>query len=174
MIGIAYIYFERQELQQQTVTSILGCLLKQLATQNVQVLQHFDSIYGEGTHQRQPMTSRALESALVLSIQHFDTLFLVLDALDECDEVTIRRPLLVIISKLKEVGARVLVISRPHPADLHYSFHNMTKSEVQACSSDLLAYIDDYLQNNTWAKHLWGGDMKSIVANGLIASAKGL
>lgn len=173
-VGLAYIYFERQESQQQSIRLILGCLFKQLAIQNSQVYQYIEDLHEKSYHQREALTATALESALIFAIPHFEKVFLIFDALDHCDEVTTRRLLLMSLAKLQEAGALVMVMSQPHPADIQYSLSEMVKFEVHASEEDIMAYIDDYLRINPLAQRLCGGERKDEIVRKLIGCASGM
>ncbi|KAI9658782.1 MAG: hypothetical protein M1821_002342 [Bathelium mastoideum] len=172
--GLAYIYFERQETQQQNPSLILRCLLKQLAKENAQIYQYLEDLHGRTSHPQEALTSTAIDGALNFAILHFERLFLVLDSLDQCDEVSVRRPLLTSLLKLQEAGARIMVTSRPHPADIQWSLSENVKFEVQASEEDMVAYIDYHLHTNPRARRLLGGERKDEIVGKLIRHASGM
>ena len=148
--------------------------MKQLATQNSQVYQYVEDLYEKSSHQREALLPTILESALANAIPHFERVFLVFDALDHCDEVTVRRPLLIRLMRLQQAGALVMVTSQPHPADIQYSLSEMVKFEVQVNEEDVRAYIDDYLLANPLARRLCGGERKEEIVKKLFACANGM
>ena len=173
--GLAYIYFERQEYQRQRPDQVFRCFLRQLGDQNEQVFQYLEDLQTNNAFRQNALSIKELESALVFAIRHFDTTFFVLDALDECDEVEVRRPLLASLPRIEEAGARILLTSRPHPEDIWISLQSALPYEVKAFRDDIIAYIDDFVESNPRAQHLiFGGERRMEIIQRLIASSNGM
>jgi hypothetical protein len=83
--------------------------------------------------------------------------YIIIDALDECDELRHRRTILQFIDRLKQIETiRLLVTSRQHIHDINAAFHNHPQITIQAHDFDLRCYmyqeldhagVDDIIDN---------------------------
>ena len=161
-------YFERQESQLQRPDQVLRCFLKQLADQSQRVFQFLEDLQTNNVDHGNALSVRELESAIMFAVNHLDKVFLVLDALDECDEVEVRRPLLASLSRVQEAGARVFLTSRPHPEDIQISLQLALQFQLKAFEDDILAYIDDFAKSNPRAHRAFQGERKAEIAGRLV------
>jgi hypothetical protein len=81
--GVAHIYFNYKEQEQQTPVKVLASLVKQLACQTSYVPDALEKHYDKD-HGKAP-TVEELYIALLDISERFTKTFLVFDALDECD-----------------------------------------------------------------------------------------
>lgn len=167
--GVAYVYFERQESQRQRPDQVFRCLLRQLADQNQQVFQYLEDLQTKSADRQTTLSVKEVESAIVFAINHFDSTFLVLDALDECDEVVVRRPLLASLPRIQAAGARVLLTSQPHPEDIQISLRSALLFEVKAFEDDIVSYVDDFVESNPRAHRAFQGERRSEILERLVA-----
>jgi hypothetical protein len=70
-----------------------------------------------------------------------DEVFLVLDALDECDENMNREQILELVEFLVGSNARVVVTSRPYPWDINRTFADYPQIAIEAADSDVRAFL---------------------------------
>ena len=172
--GVAYIYFERQESQRQRLNQIFCCLLRQLADQNQQVFQLLEDLQTNNADHLKALSAKEIESAMIFAVKHFHRTFLVLDALDECDEVDVRRPLLASLHRIQEAGARIILTSQPHPEDIQIWLRSALLFEVKAFEDDILAYIGDFAESNPRAHRIFQGDRRAEVLGRLVACSNGM
>ena len=173
-VGVGYIYFERQESQQQGSDQVMRSLLRQLAQQNHHVFQYLEDLFKKERNRLSILSTKTLDSAIVFAINHFPRIYFILDALDECDEVTVRRPLLVSLSKFERAGARILLTSQPHPEDIRIRLSTAIHFEVKAFDDDIIAYIDDFVESNPRAHRSFPGERKLEILHKLIVCADGM
>jgi len=77
------------------------------------------------------------------------SVFIIIDALDECNESEHRRPVLGFIQRLREIQrVRVFATSRYYPGDIHHAFCTDPRIAVKANQSDLTKYIAHELQGS--------------------------
>jgi hypothetical protein len=67
--------------------------------------------------------------------------FLVLDAMDECDENTNREAILELVEFIVGSNARVVVTSRPYPGDINRTFAEYPQIPIEAADSDVRAFL---------------------------------
>lgn len=139
--GIAYIYFDYKEHDGQTPMQVFSSMVKQLAQQLDDLPTELGRLYRElENHGRRPLIEDLLR--IVCSFKKsFNCLFLVFDAMDECNEQSQRRRLLPLFHRLRDRGARIFVTSRPHPEDLQRSFRDVPQIELAATDADITTYV---------------------------------
>lgn len=81
-------------------------------------------------------------------------MFIVFDALDECDEDSQRAKLLPLFHQMADVGAGLFITSRQHPEDIQESFKEVVKIELSAKSDDIKSYREERIEQNARAKRL--------------------
>lgn len=86
--GVAYIYFNFKEQEQQHPIQALSSLIKQLLTQvkGSKLPAEAEKLYDEFISEKKQPPFQNLQQVLSSISQSFTRVFLVFDALDECDE----------------------------------------------------------------------------------------
>lgn len=153
--GVAYMYFEYKERELQTPTNILGGLVRQLVGQvpelPAEIEKLFDKLESRGG--KKPKFEE-LYNALTVIFRSFDQVFLVFDALDECDPKTQRKGLLPLFHRMRKSGANLFVTSRQYPEDIQASFSEEAKIELVPTEEDIGAYIRRRIEEDSRAKRL--------------------
>lgn len=171
--GVAYFYFNYTDQGQQKPVNVLASLVRQLASQTTQLSCNVKDLYRQvGLRGKRP-TSDKLFSTLI-SLKSFDQIFLVFDALDECNQEQ-RKKLLPLFHMMGECGINIFLTSRHHPEDIQYYFRNSPKVELQAHPGDLELYIQQKIEDNPRAKRLiTQGECKDKIISELIDCANGM
>lgn len=153
-LGVAYVYFEYTERDQQKPLHVISSLVKQLAAQTADLPAEVEELYNRlGGSGRRPKLEE-LYTALIATFRSFSTVFLVFDALDECEQESQRKVLLPLFHKLGKGGARLFVTSRQYPEDIQESFQNSAKIELSAKQEDIEVYIQQRIDEKPNAKRL--------------------
>lgn len=92
------------------------------------------------TAEKRP-SSQEIFSAIETIAKDFTTVFLVFDALDECDEDLQRTEVLAYLLKLLHPPFKILVTSRPHPRDINAAFAESPAVTIFANSKDIELFI---------------------------------
>jgi hypothetical protein len=128
-VALAYVYFDYKDRTRQTPENVVAELIKQLEFQladsidDTPPLPHIQKLYDRlNTEGKRPTLFDLQYSFLSIGAQ-FDDIYLVFDALDECDEQTQRSVLLPFIMGLPlkrggTKGFKLLVTARPYCADI--------------------------------------------------------
>ncbi|OJJ70161.1 hypothetical protein ASPBRDRAFT_651489 [Aspergillus brasiliensis CBS 101740] len=172
-VAIAYHYFHYQERLEYT--DILSSLLRQL-------LQGNPSLYETITKRRYllpprltPLRKENVEKIFDVVVSECSEVLLVIDALDECTDVYVRRQFLAWARKLLDLGGRtkVKLLATARPGD--YFGTLLTRGitlEIQASRDDMESFLDgglDYLPNFLRRKpELW-----EYIRNQILESAGG-
>lgn len=153
--GVAYFYFEYQEQERQTPTKVLASLVRQLATQASILPAEIIALYDtQGAKGRDPKFEE-LYAVLLAVFKCFGEVFLVFDALDECDVKFRRKEVLPLLHRMGRSGARLFVTSRQYPEDIWESFHGTaTMVELSPTLEDVGIYIQHRIDEDPRAKRL--------------------
>jgi hypothetical protein len=147
-VGICYIYFNSQQKDQQTLEQVISNFLKQLSHGRNSTLEILNQLYGQHEERKTRPSIDELSQALRSVIEGYSRVFIIVDALDECDSSSLCRSGL--ISELKgfqsQFGSNILVTSRPLP-DIVASFKSAELLEIRAVDDDISSYIDHRLMH---------------------------
>ena len=151
--AVLYFFFDFNDTEKQKHEGMMHSLLTQLFMHCVSVPPVLDTLYRscmEGG--RKPHFKEVVNTFYQMSIA-FRTVFIILDALDECRE---RPELLADIEELsswEDIDLRILATSRKEK-EIEDSFVHLTKDESRICiqsalvNADIRAYVHDQLQTN--------------------------
>ncbi|KXG49201.1 uncharacterized protein PGRI_030710 [Penicillium griseofulvum] len=139
-VGIAYIYCNFNRRDEQQAQDLLSSLLKQLSQQRTTIPDVVKDIYKryktESKHPKFEKISNALQSVVSM----YSKVFIVIDALDEC-ESTCRTRVLGEIMKV-HAGARANVFATSRPTEIHDLFKAGETLEIRAHEDDVRRYLD--------------------------------
>jgi len=148
-IGIAYVYCSFQRQAEQTVEHLLLCLLKQLTRERIQTslpvivrnLYHRHAI-----QQTQPWLAE-ISQALQLVAAMFLRTYIIVDALDECQESNgCRTKLLTELFKLQERSrVNIFATSRFIP-EIVDQFKGGISLEIRASNEDIQRYVEGHME----------------------------
>lgn len=154
MCGVAYFYFEYQERERQTPSKVFASLVRQLATQVANLPAEVEKFYDLRNEKSRGPKFEELYTVLALIIKSFGQVFLVFDALDECDLEPRRNELLPLLHRLGKSGARLFITSRQYPEDIWESFHTSPMIELSPTPEDIGAYSQRRIDADPRAKRL--------------------
>jgi len=133
---VAYIYCNYREHEEQSAEKMIATLLKQLAISGPEIPQAVAELHQKfGQQKRQPL-QQDFEHTFLLTCEYYDRIFIIIDALDECD-ATHKKSLLKFLSLIQSrPSVRMLVTSRSFP-------ENVLKDLNAACSTNIGAHETD-------------------------------
>ncbi|KAL9637688.1 MAG: hypothetical protein Q9164_002040 [Protoblastenia rupestris] len=148
-VVIAHFYFDYRDQESQTADKVIASLLKQLTIAKAEVPQPVSELYQRlKGHQRQPQT-QDLEQAFLHTCMAFERVFVVIDALDECDAINHRKPFLEFLDRLhSESSSNIFLTSRPHLEDAKNIYEISSKITIQADDSDLRRYVSKEIERS--------------------------
>lgn len=154
-IGVAFFYFNFQnEAIAQTPASFLSIVIKQLCRRKTILPGSLRALFNRCTRDDRKPKLAELQDEFQAIVGTFDEVFLVIDALDECDK-EIRQEFLPYICSLFDQcpgKLKTLVTSRPEP-DIERAFTSakfeMIKIEATKVNDDIAAYVRGVLVNRT-------------------------
>jgi hypothetical protein len=171
-VGVAYVYCVYNGIH-QTAVNLLGSLLRQLALQNNAMLDDIKSCHKSHYNSRPSLDEifRLLHS----QVRKFDTVFIVIDALDECPEAGQVRKLFMAQVRSLLPDVQLMVTSR-HLASIESTFKQDTRLEVLAHEEDVQSFIESQMAIRTQLSDVLDGhnDVRSTIVATLLEKTHGM
>ena len=139
--GIAYLYCNYKKYQEQKAINLFSALLKQLA-QTTLAPELVQVLYKQHQQRQTRPSIDEILKTLHAVIQNHTQVFIVVDALDECqDGPEYCDALLVGLRSLSAPQTRLMVTSRPIPK-ITQEFQNSSICEIRAREDDVRLYVE--------------------------------
>ncbi|KFZ16434.1 hypothetical protein V501_02227 [Pseudogymnoascus sp. VKM F-4519 (FW-2642)] len=145
-IGIAYLYCNFRQQDEQSAEGLLASLLKQLAQGLYPLPESVKSLYDSHKERRTRPTINEISSTLQSVAALYSRSFIVVDAIDECQASDgCRMKLLTEIFALQSKSrANIFSTSRCIP-EIEVQFKNNMRLEIQASDHDVQRYLDGHM-----------------------------
>jgi len=171
-IGMAYIYLDYADRKAQTADSVISSLVKQLSLQR-KSSDNVQQLYDDCKKGKCRPDADSLGATLRTICKHFKRVFLILDALDECEE-KVRKSILSPLHGLDKSICRFFLTSRPHLSDLQRDFCGSPQIEIKANHSDIKLLIRKGIENNTMLSVLVEENehLEETIGNEIVQHAK--
>ena len=142
-----YHYFEYGRQGDHTLRNVILNLIKQVALKyRSSFSECFKPLYESLVLERRALSVEELERYFVTIVRRCKKLFLVIDALDECEAYDQRRQFLELLNRLSQLSQmRILVTSRPQCLDIREAFSHGLKIDIKAQDCDLRKYLSDQI-----------------------------
>lgn len=184
-IGVAYLYCIHSDKSQSAI-SLGGTILQQLAQQSKEISNELKSLYQKHTSvvpQSSPLLEE-YEKALESQLGHFESVYLIVDALEECRsddaadfQLDTKSRLLQALGYLGD-KIHLLMTSRDESLrtvglGMGLSFRVM---KVTATNGDINGYVEGRIASNTPFRELTGRypKLKNEVKETIVAKAAGM
>ncbi|PMD50443.1 ankyrin, partial [Hyaloscypha bicolor E] len=145
-IGIAYIFCNFRRQGEQKAKDLLESLLKQLAEGQSSLPESVLSLYSKYKEKRTHPSLDEISTTLRSVVATFSRVFIVLDAIDECQVSDgCRSRLLSEIFDLQDkTGAKLFATSRPN-LEIEKEFKGYLSREILASDGDVQRYLDGHM-----------------------------
>ncbi|KAM6488247.1 ankyrin repeat protein [Trichoderma sp. SZMC 28011] len=140
-VGIAYIYCNFRQQDEQTAEKMLTNLLKQLTQAQSVLPQIVKDLYDKHEKSRARPSLSEITAALHSTAAAYSRIFIVIDALDECQDLSRLKLLDEIFNLQTKSGANIFATSRINDA-IKRRFDGYATVEISADERDILAYLD--------------------------------
>ena len=174
--AVAFIYCDYKERAQQTLSNLLSSLTRQLIDQSNSIPDTLKSSYSRHIkNDTRPSHIELLELLADVALG-FSSLFLVIDALDECDSIDgIRTSLVSSIRKKLHGGAHILCTSRPL-GDIESLFKDCPQLEIRASERDIRCYVSSRLMSESrLVKHVAAdAEILNTILDTIVARSDGM
>jgi Cdc6-like AAA superfamily ATPase len=147
-VGIAYIFCHFQRQHEQNVEDLLASLLKQLTQGRSFLPDTIKSLYKNHLKKRTRPSVNEISIALQSVATIYSRVFLVIDALDECQiSHNCRRTFISELLRLQaNCGTNLFATSRFIP-DITENFRGSLLLEIRASTHDVRRYVDGYMSS---------------------------
>lgn len=141
-IGVAYVFCNYKVQSEQNTLSLLSAILKQLVQAQPSAAEAANALYELHSPRKTMATVDEILNALKVTLNNFSTVYIVVDALDECSDE--HKSPLRLLEKLRDVqnggDIRLMVTSRFIP-DIQEEFKSAPKLEVRASPQDVAKFV---------------------------------
>lgn len=150
---VLYFYFDFNDVEKQRHEKMIRSLIVQMFSQRASISQALESLYSSCMNGERQPTYETLLQTLRQMLEGFEQIYLVIDALDECEE---RDELVTGIEELtswKELNLHILATSR-REKDIEESIKSISDDEKRICihstlvNADIRAYIQGRLRTD--------------------------
>ncbi|KAM6484132.1 hypothetical protein HDV62DRAFT_379491 [Trichoderma sp. SZMC 28011] len=146
-IRIAYIYCNYRRQEEQSIEKLLGSLLKQLSQGENCISNCLRGFYEKHMNKRTQLSLFEIQTALQSAAENYSTVFIIIDALDECQNSDGSRQkfLTELFSLQEKSGCNLFMTSRVIPEIVDRFNKTSISLEIRASTED----IERYLKGNT-------------------------
>lgn len=173
-IGIAYIYCNSWRKGEQKLEDLLASLLKQLSQEQLSLSDSVEALYNHHKDKRTRPSFDEISISLQSVAAMFSRTFIIIDALDECQESDhCRTKFLTELFNLQVTcRANVFATSRFIP-EITRKFVGSTTLEVRANDEDVRVYIDSHISELP-AIVLSSSDLQEEIKNEIVNAIDGM
>jgi hypothetical protein len=140
-IGVAFIYCNYKEKTIQTTVNLVASLLKQLVQTQSVIPSKLRSLYEQHIGRNTRPTLVECSELLHVELAAYSRAFIIVDALDECDEASgARRDLITQLLRLPP-NISLMITSRDVPSIQHKLSH-FCRLEIRASDADVRTYLE--------------------------------
>jgi hypothetical protein len=169
-VAITCIYLNYKEQNEQTVSNLIASLLKQMVqdqpTTSANIKAHYEYHRDRSTR---PILNELID-VLKLEIETYSKVFIVVDALDECERHETRENLYKVLRSFTTAGTvRLLITSRAVPSIAKY-FQRRERLDIQAHNHDIKKYLEGRIAAGP--QHI--KQLQEIIASQIVQSAEGM
>lgn len=115
-----------------------------------------------------------IKSLLCLFCRENPRTCFLLDALDECDSNKQRGQIISLLKTLVNASAKLLIMSRPHPQDIHRSFEGCTKLEIVGNAFDIRSYVKQKIEMSDELSELIDVNLKEEIVDRVTSQASNM
>jgi hypothetical protein len=173
-IGIAYLYCNFRQLDEQTAEGLLASLLKQLVQERSFLPDTVKDLYNRHKSKRIRPSFEEISRTLQSMAAIYSRTFIIVDALDECQKSDGCRAkfLAELINLQAKCGANVFATSRFIP-EITAKFAASVSLEIRASDKDIRVYIDSRISKLP-AFVLRSSDLQEEIKNGIVDAVDGM
>lgn len=144
-----FAYFDYRDQEDQSSDSITASLLQQIAATHTDLPEAICNFYNKFKSNGIKPRLQDLEKALLLVCRNFERVFVVIDALDECEERQHRQTFMRVLQTLRnQPKVKLFITSRPHAQDIKTAFISASQIMIEAKDSDLRRYLSTKIENS--------------------------
>jgi hypothetical protein len=164
-LGVVYVYLDYNDQAHQTAADVMKSLLKQLVYQRRSLPTKLESAYD----QRKSLDMNAVLDMFLESAEHFSNVFVVLDALDECNKHE-REVLMPYLQRFLQSRIRIFLTARPE-VYCQLSSNKQRNLEISAQEHDIKNFLVERLKQT---ESTLTDQFKASIIRTVLSRAKGM
>ncbi|KAJ3909851.1 ankyrin repeat-containing domain protein [Lentinula edodes] len=168
-VAVVCVFCDFGQMQMQTTDALIASMLRQLIQAHDTVHSTVASMYIHHTSRSTFPRFDEIVASFSTSVQQFESVFVVVDALDECPDDQTRSQL---ISTLNSFPVSLLFTSRPHPST-DQLLGGCTRQDIIADKHDLWIYCEERFTLSRVGQ-LCSPDSKQEILNQVVQKAGGM
>jgi hypothetical protein len=174
-IGIAFVYCDYKDKAEQTNVSLIASLLRQLVEQCPDIPGDLRKSYKQYNQRKIRLKSQEYAKLLRSVVASFSRAFIVIDALDECDEINGSRSRLISDMNSLPSSTQLLCTSRFLP-DLERQFESCPRIEIRASEGDVKTYLISRIeQESRLSRHVASDpSLKGKIVSTIVRKVEGM
>ena len=174
--AVIYVYCDYKDSLTHSVTALLSSLLRQLIEQTprTESIGELSMILNENAKHRDP-TEAELFTWVCTVCKDFNDVYIFVDALDECPELS-RDALLLRLQQLSQFRQTRLLLTSRLSIDIKSRLANVSRIEIAASALDIEAYLHSEIQKSSRLSLFVRKDpgLKQEIVNCVIGKAHGM
>ena len=171
---VAFVYCDYKDQAAQTASNLIACLARQIIGRPQELPQQLAALHKELEQQNRRPSFDELRRLLVALCNQYARIYIVVDALDECEAIHGRRLLLPVLESLPNSITRLFVTSRPNNEDIFESFGKASQITIAAHESDLRRYIMERMEERKDFNKRLPPELKEKITSTIIVGASGM
>lgn len=142
-VGIAYVYCNFRQQHEQKSTDLILSLLKQFIQEQPSIAEDVRNLYEDHHLKRTRPSHEEILRALQMVIISYSRVFIIVDALDECEASLANRGRFLpdIFTLQAKTGVNIFATSRFNQ-DIEKAFHGSLRLELRAARVDIEEYLN--------------------------------
>ena len=174
-IGIAYLYCNYRQQQQQQPEDLLSNLLKQLAQEQLSVPADIKNLYKNHRTKRTRLSFDEIVKVLHSIIRLYSKVFIIIDALDEChvSNKGCNRLLSEVFSLQAQAQVNLFATSRFVP-EITSQFEGCMSKEIRANDDDVLRYVNEQIPQLLRSRISKYPDLQGAIRREVVKAADGM
>lgn len=151
--AVAFFYFDFTDTQKKSCESMIKALLTQLSLKCIETPAALNELYASCLNRGHWASTEALFSTLEKMVIEFPETYLILDALDECDDRSKTLEIIKRLESLKSKNLHILITSRKE-ADIERSITSFVSQKL--CVDLQASLVDEDIRS--YVNHRWSCD----------------
>ncbi|KAI1387916.1 ankyrin repeat-containing domain protein [Hypoxylon trugodes] len=171
-VGIAYIYFNFRRTHEQKTEDLFKCLLKQLTQCQPFLPEGLEKLYEKHDRERTKSSFDEVLQVLRYTAGLYTKIFILVDAVDECETSCRSRFLDELFAIQAECGVNIFATSRSIP-DIAKKFDSSSSLEIRANNTDIRMYLGENIQQLT-AFDDWNQKLRDEIVTSISSVVDGM
>jgi Cdc6-like AAA superfamily ATPase len=174
-IGIAYLYCNYRQQQEQKAENLLSSLLRQFTQQRISMPAEVKDLYKRHRTNGTRPSFDELAKVLLSLVRLYSRVFIIIDALDECPTSSEARDRLLSEVFILQTQAQVnlLATSRFIP-EIMLRFEGCMSKEIRAKDDDILRYVEGRIPQLLRSRISKYPDLQSAIRREVVKAADGM